>query len=371
MAKKQRTGVHTKSNGRVGDCFAEPGKCPLLAEGSIHGRDEDDLYGKLRDLLNDNAFKPLSKSGHRNVSDSDNSETGNGALVYGYAPASTIVSPTDAMYEKDPYKNSTVYAPGAGREIHIYSYDDEYCDMNGPDGEDCGDSYCNHRNFRNVRISSETTMENYAKEYLGVDEIPEGLKPYINWTREDENFVVYSRGDYYGVYADVQPHPEILKRLDEIKYSMPNLTSNVGGYDFARMNGIDTSGKTEVEALKAVVNKNKVPSTLKSRIESANSFESKMVPLSQIRYKKTAMDKSVESSTKMRSARVNDPEKAVGVVIEDDNGNYVFVSGDYSRFKAAIKSNRKNMPLYVLKHDTKHQDGYRGYYERLDGVNNW
>ena len=181
-------------------------------------------------------------------------------------------------------------------------------------------------------------------------EIPDEYVAYAeknDWGNPDNFEVQRTWGYYEEIEVDVSLKPEFMAKVEAYYYSSPVATDSNGVLAYARGKGLDTTGKTPVEALKALL-KQENGGRDHPRVDNADTVESKSLQLKNIRIPSQKHYDAVEPR-KLQPGKGSSP--IAGVVVRE-NGVDSLVDG-YHRTKHLNGKLRKSATYFVLSNTSK------------------
>jgi len=217
-----------------------------------------------------------------------------------------------------------------------YVIDYEYDNYAEPAGRES--DYGRNRVYSGLRIETVPPVRTILASIFNAHEsdIPDDLVDYATNVLEmddEDAYEIGASGGYYG--EEVYINSTQIPALRAWYYKADNANDANGVLEYVRSKGVDTSGKTPVEALKAQLaleNKGKLPAA----VANANSIEVKSLRASNIIIPdKAKFDNTVASELPKASKSSNGSARDAvftAVVAKDKNDKYVLVDG-YSRVK--------------------------------------
>lgn len=244
--------------------------------------------------------------------------------------------------------NREAYMALINNYIIKYDYRQTYPDW----GCDCPeDDYCRCKVLEFEGFPGPVHPETFARAVFNVrwdEDIPDELvKPFDGWDLENHLEPV-AEGGYYGEeFAGLEMSQELKKEVERVSRSIPNAADIHWTYEYARQEGVDTTGLTPVEAAKKAVNTTTLPSDLADKVKGAKQVRSVNVRLSQV--DTTAFNLDGVEAYDYSSAR-NSPDLSAGVLYRVGSKKYQLVGGP-ERFQAVRNSGHKNWYFQILTDD--------------------
>jgi hypothetical protein len=215
-----------------------------------------------------------------------------------------------------------------GVEIDYDGYGCEGCYVCDGSSEDA-DSYtsCMNIQYYNLRMTSVNVNLVLRATYgfnSGFD-VPEDLtKKALELNLDSlDSYDLEEVPDYYGPTAEVKMNSRIFKELQDSYYEQPNAVDLHNYLDYARRHGVDTTGKSPIEALKE-----------QAKINSGIDLPEKAVEATQAKVKEIDFTKiKVDDNMKLRPGEGKhlasyEPARIAGIVYHQKNVGYVLLSGN-------------------------------------------
>lgn len=177
---------------------------------------------------------------------------------------------------------------------------------------------------------------------------------YVAYAKENgwdnpDNFEVSRRWGYYEeIEVEIDLKPELFEKIQAHYYSSPVAEDPEGILVYARGKGLDTTGHSPVEALKALL-KSENGGKDHPRVDAATAVRRQSIRLDDIRIPSQRHYDTVEPRKPEPADKRNGP--IAGVVFEE-NGKYSLVDG-YHRTKWLRKKLRKSATYLVLSNTEK------------------
>lgn len=240
------------------------------------------------------------------------------------------------VFEKIPYDQP---------HLSFYSgvqYDYDY--YGAPEGEEEVD-YGRNRVYSGLRITR-VDINDLLASSLGVrdNEVPADLLARATSAGYGETYAwdIGTIGGYYGEETKIIPPAGLSSLIDSWYYAHPNAKDNQGILEWVRKNGVETEGKTPVEAVKAMVKTDHGNARLNKMLDQVDAIKDVQTSQNKVLATKSRLDRAVP---------YNAPKKVRGrydgVVLENAEGKFILVDG-YRTLKGLKTTNPTYRPHYLV-----------------------
>lgn len=242
-----------------------------------------------------------------------------------------------------PFQNPFKYGEG-GTEGVDYDYDDYRCA-----DDNCSGYYCHDKEYEGLRAAPIKSRA-YLAANFGVDEdqVPDEWVSRMNALDLNSSIRVEGERDYYGEQVAVYVDPEVQEELASMYYSLPNATDEDRGLNYAREEGVDTTGLTPVEAVKQSLPEMSHTASIKKQIDKSSKVSREAIRMEAVKFDQKALEAS-PSYDFSKSTATGHAAPSAGVLLPDpkDPARFTLVGG-YERFKAAQAKGNKKWTFHVL-----------------------
>lgn len=219
-----------------------------------------------------------------------------------------------------------------------YDYDDSRCSSSdcGSDGDLCRDTvYINPRIKRNDEravLASRWGVDENAIPAEMVDALQKfGMHNYVD---------VYVGGGSYGQELSVHVDERLEDFVNELYFSQPNAAGPE--LEYARQEGVDTTGLKPGEAIKKTVNSSAFSAPVKKRLQQVSVADARS-----LKFENIVVPKKRPASVGEYDYSSADPAKhSAGVVVSV--GNKLYLVGGFDRFNAAKKTGKATWKFNLL-----------------------
>jgi hypothetical protein len=217
-------------------------------------------------------------------------------------------------------------------------YDDYGCSQ-----ADCDGYYCHDRVYTGLRIDSVDEREFLAGQYgVEADKVPTG---WVNRVKElglHEHAHVEGVWNYYGEVMQVTVSSEMQSLVSDIYHEQPNAVDAEGALEYARQEGVDTTGLRAVEATKETIPEGvRRPRAITDAVRKSQTVAKKRMRVENIVVPSAANDATPYDFSKVPSGGIS------GGVIVEVNGQMHLVGG-FERFKAVQAKGNKFWSFHQL-----------------------